>query len=63
MLTCPYCQQRKIALTLHEPDGQYHMCRPCYMRWECTHENERREAGYQLRLLEWWWTLASIGGR
>ncbi len=66
MSPCPYCGVRKIAITLHEATGHYSMCRPCYMQFEglgLTTDNEKSERGIQMRLLEWWWTLPSVGGR
>jgi len=61
MLTCPYCGVRKIALTLHEHDGNYSVCRPCYMRLEQP-ECDERERRLQQLWLEAWWKLESIHG-
>lgn len=54
-MICPYCQLRKIELTLCDNDGYYSVCCVCSMQWG-TKANAF-QARSEVRALEWWYSL------
>jgi hypothetical protein len=54
-MTCPYCNQRTITMTLCTAEGTYSCCNACGVAWGL--KAQAFEAGAEVRLLEWWYSL------
>lgn len=54
-MTCPYCRDREIALTLTDQDGTYSMCDVCSIQWGI--KAQASTARCEVRVLEYWASL------
>jgi len=55
MMTCPYCHDREIALTLTDQGGTYSMCNVCSLAWGI--KAQASTARCEVLALEYWASL------